>query len=239
LNFSDVSELEAIKIIKAIRKRYDLGEISLNDCKKLYQLIGGRPQHLNKVASSLDVFKAAHTLIDSERTWFLCKCGLLGADMDDDVVNQGKFAVSAMLLMRQFVEMDRQKPPLQPGESYELPKLPLWRAYQIMTRMDFIEEYDRLNIFTIDTEAFVRADSVAMMRGFHEIVDNEHFDTMLSDSIDRIAEIESINRTKEIVMKDLLLGGKYEIYPGDNNSLSISLDEGETSSKCLVNIFFL
>lgn len=228
LNFSDVSQNEAIKIITSIRKRYDLPILPIDDCKKLYRLIGGRPQHLNQVASSTNVYDEANRLIDSERSWFLTKCGLLGADMDDDVIDEGKFAVSAMLLMREFVEMDRRKSPHKTNEIYKLPKVPLWRANQIMTRSDLIEEYDRLNIFTIDTDANVRADSVAMMRAFHEIADNEFFDKILSDSIDRVSEIESINRTKEVVMKDLLEGGKYKITrdADKNGEFTISLEGG-------------
>lgn len=231
LNFSDVSENEAVKIMTAIRKRHGMSQLSLEDCKKLYKLIGGRPQHLNHVASSNNVYDAANRLIDSERSWFLSKCGLLGADMDDDVIDEGKFAVSAMLLMREFVEMDRRKGVVDPNEVYELPKVPLWRAHQIMTRADYIQEYDRLNIFTIDTEANVRADSVAMMRAFHEIADIEYFDRMLSDSIDRVSEIESINRTKEVVMKDLLEGGKYRINPEGNEGFTISLEGGPLQDK--------
>lgn len=222
LNFSDVSQNDAIKIMSAIRKRHNLPPISDDVAKKLYRLIGGRPQHLNQVACSPNVFEEANKLIDSERTWFLNKCGILGADMDDDVLDQGKFSVSAMLLMREFVELDRRNKQDE-TKPYELPKIPLWKAHQVMTRTDFIEKYDKLNIFTIDTDANVRADSVAMMRAFHEIADNEHFDQMLRDSIDRVTEIESINRTKELVLKDLLEGGKYRIKP-DNGDFVVSLE---------------
>ena len=75
------------------------------------------------------------------KTWFLNQCGLLGDDMDDDVMESGKFSSSAMLLMREFVEMDRQKSnPLLINLSssdgthssqlmnHRLPELPLWRA---------------------------------------------------------------------------------------------------------------
>ena len=38
-----------------------------------------------------------------------------------------------------------------------------------MTRADFIQLYDHDNIFTIDSRAMVRADSVPMMNAFREI----------------------------------------------------------------------
>ena len=38
-----------------------------------------------------------------------------------------------------------------------LPQIPLHEARQIMTRADFIQSYDQVNIFTIDSKAMVRA----------------------------------------------------------------------------------
>ena len=145
-------------------------------------------------------------------------------DMDDDVMESGKFSSSAMLLMREFVEMDRQKSnPLLISLSssdgthssqlmnHRLPELPLWRARQIMTRPDYIQRFDNLNIFTIDSESRVRADSVPMMRAFHEIASQPHFDQLLEDTIDRVADIEALGRTRELVLKDLQLGSHYEM----------------------------
>lgn len=144
--------------------------------------------------------------------------------MDDDVMESGKFSSSAMLLMREFVEMDRQKSnPLLISLSssdgthssqlmnHRLPELPLWRARQIMTRPDYIQRFDNLNIFTIDSESRVRADSVPMMRAFHEIASQPHFNQLLEDTIDRVADIEALGRTRELVLKDLQLGSHYEM----------------------------
>ncbi|KAF6070039.1 hypothetical protein FOB64_002735 [Candida albicans] len=72
---------------------------------------------------------------------------LVGDDMDDDVMESGKFSSSAMLLMREFVEMDRQKS--NPLLISLLPELPLWRARQIMTRPDYIQRFDNLNILPL------------------------------------------------------------------------------------------
>ena len=97
-----------------------------------------------------------------------------------------------MLLMREFVEMDRQKSnPLLINLSssdgthssqlmnHRLPELPLWRARQIMTRPDYIQRFDNLNIFTIDSESRVRADPVPMMRAFHEIASQTTFRSII------------------------------------------------------------
>ncbi|GMM28533.1 hypothetical protein DAMA08_012490 [Martiniozyma asiatica (nom. inval.)] len=231
LNFSDVSEPQAIKILKSSREKYLHETLPTDDCKKIYKLIGGRPQHLNHVATAADIYEAAHNLIDSEKIWFLSKCGLLGSDMDDDVMEEGKFSVSAMLLMRELVEMDRKQQRISHSDDVvnasHLPQLPLWRARQVMTRSDYIKQYDRLNIFTIDTDSNVRADSVPMMRAFHEIAKQADFDNLLRESIDRVSEIESINRTREILLKDLVLGGKYKIQRGSNGgNMSVMLEGG-------------
>jgi hypothetical protein len=78
-----------------------------------------------------------------------------------------------------------------------------------MTRADFIREYDHMNIFTITSKALVRADSVPMQRAFREICKEPGFREYLDATLVRIADIESLGRTREIVAKDLVQGGKY------------------------------
>lgn len=41
--------------------------------------------------------------------------------------------------------------------GYTLPEIPLHKARQIMTRADFIQSYDQINVFTINSKAMVRA----------------------------------------------------------------------------------
>ena len=196
-------------------------------CHQIYDLIGGRPQHISQVARHRDIITACNEIIDREKTWFLNQCGLLGNDMDDDVMESGKFSTSAMLLMREFVEMDRKRSNnLIVGSvdcnnqhdhyrDHHLPELPLWRSRQIMTRADYIQQYDNLNVFTIDSESRVRADSVPMMRAFHEIATLPNFDKLLEDSMQRVADIESLGRTREVVAKDLNMGSKYRFKSSD------------------------
>ena len=91
-----------------------------------------------------------------------------------------------------------------------LPQIPLYIARQIMTRADFIQSYDHDNIFTIDSTAMVRADSVPMMNAFKAICAEEGFDEYLEATLDRISAIESLNRTKELTFKDLWIEQKGE-----------------------------
>jgi len=98
-----------------------------------------------------------------------------------------------------------------PETGHILPTFPMHIAQQIMTRADFIRALDRFNLFSITSDAQVRASSVPMQRAFREIVAEPGFRKHLQDTIDRIAAIESLGRTREVVAKDLLLGAKYEI----------------------------
>ncbi|CAK7902929.1 hypothetical protein CAAN3_06S04280 [[Candida] anglica] len=242
INVRDFGRHEAVKALKFTREKffpsYKHPEYKLEDqlCHQIYDLIGGRPQHISQVARHKDILKACHEIIDREKTWFLNQCGLLGMDMDDDVMESGKFSTSAMLLMKEFVNMDRnrfntllsQEHPSKKDElkDHHLPELPLWRSRQIMTRGDYIQQYDNLNIFTIDSESRVRADSVPMMRAFHEIASQPQFDDLLEETMQRVADIESLGRTRELVAKDLVLGGKYQIKKQENEKYSFTLKGG-------------
>lgn len=109
---------------------------------------------------------------------------------------------------------DRQKEmeqPYDPEKGHILPEIPLHEARQIMTRADFIQSYDHVNIFTIDSRAMVRADSVPMQNAFREVCDQAGFDAHLEATLDRISAIESLGRTRELVAKDLWNSGKYKI----------------------------
>ncbi|RLV92010.1 hypothetical protein JA1_003365 [Spathaspora sp. JA1] len=222
INVRDLNRQETVSALKFIRQKYFPEKEPIPDslCNTVYDLIGGRPQHINQVARHHDLVKACHEIIDREKTWFLNKCGLLGNDMDDDVMESGKFSTSAMLLMKELVEMDKSS---EKETDHHLPELPLWRCRQIMTRNDYIQQYDNLNIFTIDSHSRVRADSMPMMRAFHEIASQPNFDELLQDTIDRVADIESLERTREVILKDLSLGGKYEIKKNEPDVYSLKL----------------
>jgi hypothetical protein len=100
-----------------------------------------------------------------------------------------------------------------------------------MTRADFIQLYDHDNIFTIDSRAMVRADSVPMMNAFREICAEPGFAEYLNDTLDRISAIESLQRTKELTMKDLWIEqqgqqrGKYSFVTKDTKGRETGLIE--------------
>jgi len=120
--------------------------------------------------------------------------------------------------------------------SHHIPAIPLHKARQIMTRADFIQAYDHVNLFTITSNAFVRADSVPMQRAFRTICSEEGFQEHLDATLDRIAAIESLGRTREIVSKDLVQGGKYKFLLKDGERrgekvTEVVLDEAEEEEK--------
>jgi hypothetical protein len=65
-----------------------------------------------------------------------------------------------------------------------------------------------------------------MHRAFKQIVAEPGFREHLQATIDRIAAIESLGRTRELVAKDLVLGGKYEIRNA-GRGLEVTLKEKE------------
>lgn len=98
-----------------------------------------------------------------------------------------------------------------PVAGHRLPSVPMHIAQQLQTRADFVRELDRMNLFTITSTARMRASSVPMHRAFREICRQPGFRDHLAKTQDRIDAIESLGRTRELVAKDLVLGGTYEI----------------------------
>ncbi|OAP57483.1 hypothetical protein AYL99_08221 [Fonsecaea erecta] len=208
----DLPKTRAIAALERYRAKYFPEQARDPEIfKQVYDMVGGRLNFLNRVAKSSDMLKMCRQINEAEKTWFLNKCGILGAEMDDDVMDQQKYASAAMVLAKALV--DRQK---DMESSYDdehghiLPQIPLYIARQIMTRADFIQSYDHDNFFTIDSSAMVRADSVPMMNAFKEICAEPGFNEYLEATLDRISAIESINRTKELTFKDLWFEQKGE-----------------------------
>lgn len=132
-----------------------------------------------------------------------------------------------MVLAQALVEEEKKMPKIYcPDEGHILPSFPFHEAQQIMTRCDFIREMDMLNLLTITNNAEVRASSVPMHRAFKEICEKPNFDEHLQNTLERISAIESLGRTRELVAKDLVLGGEYEIRQG-RGSVTVKLNQKE------------
>ncbi|KAL8854832.1 MAG: hypothetical protein Q9221_000338 [Calogaya cf. arnoldii] len=201
----DLPRQQAISALIRYRARYYREEPRLEILEQIYEKIGGRLSFLNQVARSKDMLYTCEKICRAEKTWFLNNCWILGEEMDDDVMDQQKYASAAMVLAKALVDQERKQ-----GSQYDpetgriLPQIPLHKAREIMTRADFIKDYDHINIFTIDAQAMVRADSVPMLNAFRQICSEEGFDEHLQATLDRISAIESLGRTREVVAKDLI-----------------------------------
>jgi hypothetical protein len=223
----DLSKDASIAALQRYRRKFRNEETPATILEEVYDKIGGRLTFLNRVAKSKDMIKTCDEICRVEKTWFLNQCGLLGMDMDDDVMDQQKYASAAMVLALALVDLEKEQEIWHPEHGHILPELPLWRARQVMTRADFIKSYDHINIFTITSTAMVRADSVPLMRAFREICREKGFREYLEDTLQRISDIESLGRTREIVAKDLVLGGKYHIVTEGGKKKQITLEMPE------------
>ncbi|KXT11568.1 hypothetical protein AC579_10338 [Pseudocercospora musae] len=208
----DLSKDKAMAALRNYRTKYRFENPADSMLEQVYDKVGGRMSYLSRVAKSDDMLKKADDICRMEKTWFLNQCWILGKEMDDDVMDQQKYASAAMVLAKALVDKEKDmERTYDPEQGHILPELPLHEARQIMTRADFIQSYDAINIFAIDSNAQVRADSVPMMNAFREICAQKGFDEFLEATLDRIADIESLGRTRELTIKDLWERGQYQI----------------------------
>ena len=203
----DLPKDRAIAALSQYRIKYHPDSVGSSELlEKVFDRVGGRLSYLNRVAKSRDMLAICDRINVTEKTWFLNKCWILGEWMDDDVMDQQKYASAAMVLAKALVDQEKELPTKNPSSSTNnssLPQIPLHVARQIMTRADFVQSYDHDNIFTIDSNAMVRADSVPMMNAFREICSEPGFEEHLGKTLDRINAIESLGRTRELTLKDL------------------------------------
>ncbi|KAI0202796.1 hypothetical protein F4808DRAFT_59175 [Astrocystis sublimbata] len=227
---TDLPKQQALGALQRYRFRYYRELLDKPQLEEIYDRVGGRLSFLNKVAKSRDMLAACDTIMEVEKTWFLNQCWILGSEMDDDVMDQQKWASAAMVLAQALVDKEEEMDKTyDPETGHVLPHFPMHKSQQIMTRSDFIRELDRLNLFTITSTAQVRASSVPMHRAFKEICAEPGFRQFLEDTLQRISDIESLGRTRELVAKDLVLGGKYEIAkaPDRSGRLEFTLKQKE------------
>ncbi|KAI0486976.1 hypothetical protein F4859DRAFT_322761 [Xylaria cf. heliscus] len=230
ISVEDLPKQQALSALQQYRFRYHKEILDKPILEEVYDRVGGRLSFLNRVAKSRDMMAACDGIIQVEKTWFLNQCWILGSEMDDDVMDQQKWASAAMVLAQALVAKEEEMDKTYDAETgHVLPSFPMHKSQQIMTRSDFIRELDRLNLFTITSTAQVRASSVPMHQAFKEICAEPGFGQFLEDTLQRISDIESLGRTRELVAKDLVLGGKYEISkaPDRSGKVEVTLKQKE------------
>ncbi|KAG1736996.1 hypothetical protein EDB19DRAFT_1989251 [Suillus lakei] len=164
-------------------------------------VVGGRQSYLNKVSRAEEMLQAAEDLLRLEKAWLESCLGLIpDCDNDGEVVIQQKWSLHCWTLLREFVRLYRARQK-ESGDSWDplkLPVIPAWRCQQIMTRPDYLDELDRLDVVYIDVGAAmnsnVQPDSMLVLRAALDIVEKEGFDELLEDVRCRIKEIENLRR---------------------------------------------
>ncbi|KKY22007.1 hypothetical protein UCDDS831_g03843 [Diplodia seriata] len=206
LNIPDVPRDVAVDALKRFRFKFKDEEVAPSILHEVYSKVGGRLRFLNQVARSDNMLDMCDAIHRKEKIWLLNQCWILGEEMDDDVMDQQKFCAAAMVLASALVELEDDG-----ADPTRLPQMEVHKARQTMTRADFLQQLDHINIVAIDSNAMVRADSVPMQNAFREICREPGFKEHLEGTIDRISAIESLGRTRELVLKDLVGDGEYQL----------------------------
>ncbi|KAI0669686.1 hypothetical protein C8Q78DRAFT_1095132 [Trametes maxima] len=190
--------------------------------EEVVKTVGGRLTYLGKATKAPDPVKHAKHMLAVEKAWLLSQIGLI-PDCDDDVMDEQKWSSCSWLLLREFVrrreqEVQRKQEEVARGEAKEeelneipLPRIPYYECRQIMTRPDFMDELDRKNIISIDINHDVTPDSWLILHAAEEVVGEEGFDDLLDSVRDRVDEIESLHRTRELTFKDVDAGDRIRL----------------------------
>ncbi|KAH8087821.1 hypothetical protein BXZ70DRAFT_899534 [Cristinia sonorae] len=228
----DLDFREAMQASVRMRMNTKRAAESAEAFKEVISIVGGRLSYLGKAAKSRDMLDQARHMLQVEKAWLLSQIGLI-EDHDDDVMDEQKWSSCSWLLLREFVKMRQEdeaavkeqiaagEKTLQDLENLPLPKIPYFKCRQIMTRTDFLEELDRANIIAIDTNHDVTPDSMLLLLAAREVVEEEGFDEALENVRDRVDEIESLHRTRELTFKDVSAGDRIRLTVDKGGGLLI------------------
>ncbi|KAI4943547.1 hypothetical protein J4E91_009184 [Alternaria rosae] len=199
ISVRDVRKNVVTTALKQYRLRYHNEDVPQSILDAVFAKVGGRLIFLNQVAKSKDMLETCKQINRREKMWFLNNCWILGDSMDDDVEEQQKYCAAAIVLARALVlrEQETSHP-----EQFILPQIPLHEARQIITRADFVHPFDHINVIHIDAHGMVRADSVPMQNAFREVVQQPGFEEHLKATLNRLDELESLARTREVAMRE-------------------------------------
>ncbi|KNZ74896.1 hypothetical protein J132_05895 [Termitomyces sp. J132] len=214
LSIDDLNPTESLHAINRMRLSSRRSPATLGQLKEAVSL----------VAKAKNMKETAEGLKNVEKGWLLSQIGFckgLIPDCDDDVMDEQKWSSCSWLLLQEFVKMHQEQEAIRQaalvaGESVSedrlgLPAIPYWRCRQIMTRADFMEELDRINVIAIDIDHNVRPDSMLILHAAQEVVSKEGFQELLDNVRDRIDEIESLHRTRELTFKDVDQGDRIAV----------------------------
>ncbi|KAF9653607.1 hypothetical protein BDM02DRAFT_3153063 [Thelephora ganbajun] len=222
LSIYDLDNKEAIQASMHMRCISNHEKETIETVREAVSIVGGRLSYLSRVSKARDMLEMANHLKTVERGWLLSRIGLI-EDCDDDVMDEQKWSSCSWLLLQEFVKRrkeqeDELREKIEAGEADEsgwtdlpLPTVSYYECRQIMTRADFMEELDRLNIISIDINHNVRPDSFLILHAARDVVEEEGFEEKLKSVRDRIDEIESLHRTRELTFKDVGKGDRIRL----------------------------
>ncbi|KAI0965632.1 hypothetical protein F4678DRAFT_452055 [Xylaria arbuscula] len=226
----DVPRDTALAALEAFRSINYNEDVPTSILEQVYEKVGGRLSFLSRVAKSEDMIKACDAICEREKRWLLSHYWILGEDLDPGGETQQDLSSAAMLLAKALIDKEKA---MRTTGTYDgqLPQIPIHEAQQIMTNSAWIKEHEHNNIFTINSDGMVQADSVAMQHAMREICEREGFDEHLQATLDRLDEIESLQRTREITLKDLQEKGEYQANIS-NGVVSIKLGAAKAINSC-------
>ncbi|QRV73664.1 hypothetical protein RhiJN_01678 [Ceratobasidium sp. AG-Ba] len=224
-SIKDLTPNEAFESLKSLRAD-SIGAEKLESDEILAtaaDVTGGRLSYISKLARSRDIMQQAKKLKHVERAWILTNIGLI-PNFDDDALNEAsaytqKWSSCSWLLLREFVrrriaqeEAFREKMGAQSSvRTLPMLSIPHYECRRIMTRADFLDGLDSLNIISIDTNHEVWLDSMVTLKAAREIIVEDGFETMLENVLNRIDEIEILTRTREIAFSDSKSGDRVRV----------------------------
>lgn len=226
ISVRDIEKKTAIESVKNFRAKAFHEDVSIQILEQVYSKIGGRLRFLSHVAKSPDMLKTCDSICQKERQWLLDQCWILGKEMDPGAENHQDICASAMIMAKALIAKEKA---MMEDKDYDgrLPQLPLHEARELVTNAEFLKALDHINIVTIDSHSMVQADSVAMQNAFRTVCSQPGFDEHLQETLDRLDELESLARTRELTVKDLW-GNKgfravVESKKGENKDMVVSI----------------
>lgn len=97
ISVDELPKAQAVAALRNYRRRYFAENVPTRMLEQVYDRVGGRLNFLNRVAKSHNMLETCEEIKQIEKTWFLNQCWILGSEMDDDVMDQQKWAVSTSL----------------------------------------------------------------------------------------------------------------------------------------------
>ncbi|KAG5652847.1 hypothetical protein H0H81_003409 [Sphagnurus paluster] len=120
-----------------------------------------------------------------------------------------------LMIIHNLVEVSSNNDPYRfhGGSVFFILSLPSpsnFELYKIHTWL-LLTDLDRMNIIAIDINHNVRPDSMLILLAAQEVVAEDGFEELLTNVRDRIDEIESLHRTRELTFKDVDQGDRINV----------------------------